>query len=93
MNLVDAPNTRKVRKVWIARSARAAIACLRKRRAATAADDYGAINAYDDRDGNYRCQAYRFMQTVDDQTFTSLVAVGRWYAVWLKKIGERAATA
>ena len=78
MRLVDAPFTRKVRKVVRAKGAAAAIRLLRKRVAVTAADDYGAINAYNQKGGGYRCEAYRWRQTVDSQAFTSLVQVGKW---------------
>lgn len=91
MNLVGAPNTRKVRKAFNARSAAEAVRLVRQRKAATSAEDYGAINAYDDKDGNYRCTAYRWMRVVDDQTFSSLPKVRVWYATWLKKIAEKPA--
>lgn len=86
MNLVGLENTRKIRRCMFARSGAEAVRVLRKGLAATAAGDTGAINAYQDRDGVYRCEAMRFMATVESQSFNSLRSVAKWYAVWLKKI-------
>lgn len=89
MPLVGAPFTRKIRKVVRAKSAAAAIRLLRKRIAVTTADDYGAINAYDQKDGKYRCEAYRWLQVVDSQVFDSLSQVRHWWVKWQRLITER----
>lgn len=89
MQLVGLPNTRKIRRCEWARSASAAVRLVRKRIAATAADDYGAIHVYDDKQGRYCCQAFRRFQCVDDRMFTSLKDVRGWWSLWLKKIAQR----
>lgn len=54
---------------------------------ASAADDNGAISAWIDDAGKYRCEAMRRFRTIDAQTYTTFKAVKKWYAEWLKKIG------
>lgn len=84
-------NTYPIRRAYLAKSTTKMLAGLRKGRAMTTADDYGALNAYQDRDGKYRCEAHCWMHTVDSQIFTSLTAAGKWWTVWVKKIAERPA--
>lgn len=90
MRLLGATNTRKSRAVRVARTGADAVKWLRRGMAVTGADDFGAINAYNDRDGKYRCEAMRWQQTVDSQIFTSLAQVRKWWVAWRKNISERA---
>jgi hypothetical protein len=54
--------------------------------AATAANDYGAINIWDDKYGKYRCESMTYGVTVESKSFTRLVDVRRWATDWLHKI-------
>lgn len=85
-NLVGAPDTRKVRRCVMVKSGNAAIESLRKRVAVCAADDKGAIQAYDDKFGKYRCGRFYHFQVLENETFTSLTAVRKWFTAALKKI-------
>jgi len=53
---------------------------------ATMADDNGAIGAWIDDAGKYRCEAMRRLQTIDSHIFATFKEVKTWYADWLKKI-------
>ena len=86
MRFEDLTNTRKIRHGEMARTATQAIALLRRRIVASTADDYGAITVWNDRNGRYRCEAHRWMKTVDSQVFSSLADVRKWWAKWVKKI-------
>ena len=77
------PNTRAVRRGAFANTPTAIIQCLRKRVVATAASDFGSLSVWDDKDGLYRCEAYRYRNTVDSRTFTSLKGVRGWAPKWL----------
>lgn len=89
MQAVGLTNTRKVRHAERFRSATEAIRLLKRKTVGTTADDFGSISVWDDKEGRYRCEAYRWMQTVDSQVFTSYQAVRQWLKVWMKKIGEK----
>jgi hypothetical protein len=86
MTLTGLTNTRKVRKCEFVSSATAVLRCLRKKVAATTAGDYGAINVWGDKDGDYRCDAMRYCATVDFQIFTNLNDVFTWSKKWIKEI-------
>ena len=93
MELIGLSGTRNTRRAERFESPAEAIKWLRKRVACTAADSNGALNVWDDRDGNYRCEAFRHLVVgwsislrVDSQTFTSYKAVREWVAKWLKEI-------
>jgi len=88
-NLVGLENTAPVRRAYMVRTAAAAIRGLKKRRAVSSADDYGAIHAYMGRDGFYRCEAMRWMHTEDTLKSKSLTHVRSWYSTWLKKIAVK----
>jgi hypothetical protein len=45
---------------------------------ATSAGNYGAFTVWRDDAGKYRCEADRFKQAVDTQTFTTLKQVAAW---------------
>lgn len=84
--LVGLPDTRKVRYAeWIT-SIPFAIKYLSVGRAVTVAADDGAINVWDTRNGNYRCEIYRYQTTVDSQSFTNLGQVRKWLKEWMPRI-------
>ena len=86
MQLIGLAGTRKVRRCEFFGSPNGAVNFLRRKVAATNAGDYGAINVWDDKDGNYRCESMRNYTILDSQVFTSLRAVRSWVRTWLKKI-------
>jgi len=68
------------------RSGTEAVKLLRRKVAATAADDNGALNIWDDKFGKYRCEAMRYYVTLESKSFTALAEVAKWAAAWLIKI-------
>ncbi len=86
MQAVGLPGTRKVRRVEMFRTPAGAIRLLRKRIVATAANDNGAVNVWDDREGFYRCESYRHMSILESRRFSNLREVRSWLKEWLRKI-------
>ena len=86
MQLRGLPNTRKIRRCEHISSAAVAVTLLRCGIAGTTANDYGAINVWNDWDGKYRCESMRHFVTLESKTFTSLTAVRKWVSVWLRNI-------
>ncbi len=76
----------KARECVFVRSVSATLKVLRLRKAATMAGDSGAINVWQDDDGNYRCEFQRFMSVKDSQIFRHLVSVESWLKEWLGKL-------
>jgi hypothetical protein len=62
-------------------------AILNKGIAATAAGESGAINIYKDDDGFFRCEAMRWLKSVDKKTFDNILDVVKWADKWLPEIG------
>lgn len=89
MQFVGLADTRRIRRCERFRSGAEAVRWLSKRVACTAADDFGALNVWNDKFGKYRCEAMRWCRTVDSRTFTSLREVQRWCVEWLVRIGAR----
>ncbi len=54
----------------------------------TAAGSNGAINIYQDDDGQIRCQAMRYCRTIDKQKYSKVKDVKVWADKWLKEIAE-----
>ena len=86
MQLIGLAGTRKVRHCEFFESPSGAVSCLRRKMASTSAGDYGAINVWDDKDGNYRCESMAHYNVLDSQVFSSLRAVRSWVSIWLRKI-------
>ena len=61
-------------------------AILAKGKAATAADRNGAINIWVDDTGRFKCEAMRYMQTVEEKDFSQMSSVTRWAKKWLNLI-------
>ena len=55
--------------------------------AVTAAGDKGAINIWLDDDNHFRCEAMRFFNSVDKQTYSDINKVKLWAKKWLAEIG------
>ena len=55
-------------------------------KAATAADENGALNVWKDDDGFFRCTAMRRMMTIDEQRFSNLKDAKQWARKWLEEI-------
>lgn len=86
MTLVGLPDTRKVRKTLMFRTITQCLEILRKRIAATAASDNGAINVWDDKFGMWRCERQRYMARQSAGSFKTLKEVVAWLKVELPKI-------
>lgn len=54
--------------------------------AITAAGSNGAINIWLDEDMHFRCDAMRFMQSIDKQVYSDVNKVKRWAKKWLSEI-------
>jgi len=54
--------------------------------AVTAAGSNGAINIWLDDDMHFRCEAMKFMVTVDKQTYSDVSKVKAWAKKWLSEI-------
>lgn len=83
---VGLPGTKRNLEAIFIRKVAKLPATLKAGKCATAADDNGAISAWIDDAGKYRCEAYRRMRTIDSQTYASLKDVKKWYSEWLKNI-------
>lgn len=59
---------------------------LREGKAATDAGFRGAINIWCDDAGIYRCEAIRFLRTIEEKKFKKLSEVEEWAVNWIKKI-------
>ncbi len=83
---VGLPDTRKVRRAWYFDNAAQACRLLAEGKVATAANDHGAITLWRDKYRKYRCEAHRFLNTIDARSFTALSSVRSWTRRWLKAI-------
>lgn len=54
--------------------------------AATSAGGNGALNIYKDDEGNIRCEAMRYCQTMEEKIFGHAKPVIKWADKWLLKI-------
>jgi len=61
-------------------------AILRQGKGATTAKSNGAINIWRDDAGMIRCNAMRWLQSVDHQTYRTLKEAELWVRKWLKEI-------
>jgi len=68
------------------KSATKAIEIIRKGIAATAANDYGAINFYIDDNKKYRCIRYLWRVEQDEKIFDTQKEAKKWLTVNLNKI-------
>ncbi len=55
-------------------------------KAATAADENGALNVWKDDEGFFRCTAMRFCSTINEERFADFKDVEKWAKKWLKEI-------
>jgi len=54
--------------------------------AVTSAGDNGAINIWLDDDNHFRCNAMRYLKSVDMQTYSDIHKVKVWAKKWLSEI-------
>jgi len=83
---VGLPGTKRDKEAVFVGSLAKLAKVIRAKQYATDADDNGAIGAWIDDAGKYRCMAHRHLATIDDQTFSNLEAVKTWWKIWRKKI-------
>jgi hypothetical protein len=81
--LIGLPDTAGKRDCQIVRSVSAALSAIRDGEAATAAGDRGSINVWVDDKGRYRCEAMRYMATVNSETPKNLKELKAWLSEWL----------
>jgi hypothetical protein len=55
-------------------------------KAATAADDKGAINVWRDDAGMIRCNAMAWLRSIEKRQFKTFPGAEKWVSKWLKKI-------
>lgn len=79
-------DTKNEKEAVFARSKKDVHDAVRAGKYATAADSNGAIGAWVDDNGDYRCEAYRNLRTIELKRFNSMGKVTDWYANWMKKI-------
>lgn len=68
------------------RTVRGILAALREHRICCASGCDGSITVYIDDERHYRCHFGRYRGTVDEKTYTTKVAVGRWLVEWMPKL-------
>jgi len=56
--------------------------------AATAAGARGAISIWLDNDNHFRCEAMRYLVSVDTQIYSDVNKVEAWAKEWLSKIND-----
>lgn len=59
---------------------------LQNNKAATAADNNGAINVYKDDEDNIRCEVMRYCKTLEEKTFKTFAPAIKWVDKWILKI-------
>lgn len=59
---------------------------LRNGYAATSANNNGCINIWKDDEGNVRCEAARYMRTLESKTYANIKSAIKWADKWVKEI-------
>lgn len=78
---------KETKAIFIKKPSQIIKAVLDKGMAFTSAGDNGAINIWKDDSGNIQCEAMRWLNSIDKQTFTNIKSVKVWADKWLHEIG------
>lgn len=84
LNDLEGTNRKETKAIFIRKAFE--IKKIKQDLAVTAAGSNGAINIWLDDDNHFRCQAWRYMESMDKQTYSDVNNVKIWAKKWLSAI-------